>query len=88
MLDIAKIQLTLPSLVELGLRLSLAIYIKSLLLLLDSLANVTVGEAHELADPEENTPATLSCRQSTWQCVSKAIEGSLHYVDSPEGITR
>ena len=60
----------------------------NLLLLLDTLANVTVGEAHELADPEENTPATLSCRQSTWQCVSKAIEGSLHYIDNPEGITR
>ena len=49
---------------------------------------MTVGEAEELPDTADDTPATSSCRQSTWQCVSKAIEGALHYADSPEGITR
>ena len=31
--------------------------------------------------------AVSPCIESTWQCVSTAIEGSLHYLNTPDGIT-
>jgi len=67
------------------------------------LANVTVGEAHKLHNKTADLIQDMStddlesevgddkavspCIESTWQCVSTAIEGSLHYLNTPDGIT-
>ena len=64
-----------------------------LILLLDTIANVTVGEAQPLHDTateasEVESGAESVCRRSSWHCVSQAVEKSLHYLDNPEGITR
>jgi hypothetical protein len=34
----------------------------------------------ELVEEEEE------CRVEMWRCLSKVIEGGLHYVDNPEGL--
>ena len=35
-----------------------------------------------VSDPEEK------CRVDMWRCLSRVIEGGLHYIDNPEGIYR
>ena len=63
------------------------------ILLLDTIANVTIGEPQRLhdkaiEDSEVESRAESVCRRSSWHCVSQAVEKSLHYLDNPEGITR
>ena len=37
-------------------------------------------EEMELEDTEEK------CRVDMWRCLSKVIEGGLHYIDDPDGL--
>jgi hypothetical protein len=39
-----------------------------------------VEGVEELVEEEEE------CRVEMWRCLSKVIEGGLHYVDNPEGL--
>ena len=39
-------------------------------------------EEDVISDPEEK------CRVDMWRCLSRVIEGGLHYIDHPEGIYR
>ena len=64
-----------------------------LIILLDNIANVTIGEPQPLhdkaiEDSEVESRAESVCRRSSWHCVSHAVEKSLHYLDNPESITR
>ena len=64
-----------------------------LILLLATIANVTIGGPQPLHDPateatEVESRAESVCRRSSWNCVSQAVEKSLHYLDNHEGITR
>ena len=34
----------------------------------------------ELLQPEEK------CRVDMWRCLSKVVEGGLHYIDNPDGL--
>ena len=37
-------------------------------------------EEAEIADTEEK------CRVDMWRCLSRVIEGGLHYIDNPDGL--
>ena len=39
-----------------------------------------VEEEEEVEDTEEK------CRVEMWRCLSKVIEGGLHYIDKPDGL--
>ena len=41
---------------------------------------VTDEDEEELEDSEEK------CRVDMWRCLSKVVEGGLHYIDHPEGL--
>ena len=40
----------------------------------------TQEEEEEVEDTEEK------CRVDMWRCLSKVIEGGLHYIDDPDGL--
>ena len=46
----------------------------------DVTENKEEEEEEELVDTEEK------CRVDMWRCLSKVIEGGLHYIDDPDGL--
>ena len=44
--------------------------------------DIDEDEGDVISDPEEK------CRVDMWRCLSRVIEGGLHYIDHPEGIYR
>ena len=44
----------------------------------------TKRAAEEEEEEEEDTEE--QCRVDMWRCLSKVIEGGLHYIDKPEGL--
>ena len=36
--------------------------------------------------PMELTKGEEKCRVDMWRCLSKVVEGSLHYMDNPDGL--
>ena len=48
----------------------------------------TKREVHEDDDDEVANDPEEKCRVDMWRCLSRVIEGGLHYIDHPEGIYR
>ena len=40
----------------------------------------------ETEDVDENMDVEEKCRVDMWRCLSRVIEGGLHYIDNPDGL--
>ena len=45
-----------------------------------------VTEEAEEAEDAEFLETEEKCRVDMWRCLSKVVEGGLHYIDNPDGL--
>ena len=54
---------------------------------LDNEETVTRNKREVTEDAEEELLETEEkCRVDMWRCLSKVVEGGLHYIDNPDGL--